>query len=110
MPSSTQDIEILRSSLDELQEYIKVTSTERGFDDETVQDRFMLLVEEVGELAKSMRPMHGVTVADNSIVTEIEHELADVFLLTVSLANALGVNLAKSVIEKERLNHKRTWN
>ena len=109
MPRTIQDVEALRDSLEKLQKYVKDTSSDRGFDNETVQDRFMLLVEEVGELAKSMRPMHGVTVADNSVVSEIEHELADVFLLTVSLANVLDINLACAVVSKERVNHKRTW-
>lgn len=69
----------------------------------------MLLVEEVGELAKSMRPLHGVKVANDSVMSEIEHELADVLLLTFSVANGLKIDLASAVIAKEEKNRQRAW-
>ena len=48
------------------QAFIKQRTIDRGFQDETVQDEFMLLVEEVGELAKAMRPLNGITYATDS--------------------------------------------
>lgn len=44
-----------RSSLSALQRYIHHMVIRRGFDNETLQDVFMLMVEEVGELARALR-------------------------------------------------------
>lgn len=107
--SSVDDLKAAATQLKALQAYVQETSSERGFDNESIQDRFMLLVEEVGELAKSMRPLHGVKVADDSLTSEITHEIADVLLLTFSLANSLGIDLATAVIEKEEKNRQRNW-
>lgn len=109
MSAKIEDIENLRQSLRQLQVYVMDTASDRGFQNESVQDRFMLLIEEVGELAKSMRPMHGIGVADDSVRSQIQHELADVFLLVISLANALELDVADAVVSKERVNYQRTW-
>lgn len=109
MSSSINELHSILDQLRALQSYVDTTARERGFDQESVQDRFMLLVEEVGELAKSMRPLHGVKVADDSIMSEIEYELADVLLLTFSVANSLKIDLASAVIAKEEKNRQRTW-
>lgn len=96
-------------TLADFQAYAARKIKERGFDDETVQDKFILLVEEVGELAKALRPMHGVKVADDSVVGEMEHELADVFWLLLAISNGLGVDLEQAVRAKEAKNEARNW-
>lgn len=93
-----------------LQAYIKKTGTERGFENETAQDSFMLLVEELGEVAKAMRPLHGIKVADDSTLSEISHEVADVQLLLLSLCNKLGIDMWDAVVAKELKNRERKWN
>lgn len=108
MQTSEQDL-LGAKSLSDLQAYVKATGIERGFSNETAQDSFMLLVEEVGEVAKAMRPLHGVKVANDSAVTDVSLELADVQLLLLSLSNALGVDLWDAVVAKERRNRSRTW-
>jgi NTP pyrophosphatase (non-canonical NTP hydrolase) len=108
--SSIDELHDISVQLQALQVYVETTGQERGFGDESAQDKFMLLVEEVGELAKSMRPLHGVKVASDSVTSEIEDEIADVLLLTFSLANSLGIDMASAVIAKEEKNAQRTWN
>lgn len=101
-----------QQTLSEWQEYIARKIEERGFAEETLQDNFMLLVEEVGELAKSLRPLHGVKVATDSTKKgrqEIEHEAADVFWLLVCVCNKLGIDLDAAIRSKEEKNDKRTW-
>jgi len=95
--------------LQKLQTYVRKTGIERGFSSETSQDSFMLLVEELGEVAKAMRPLHGVKVADDSTLSELSEELADVQLLLLSLANKLDINLWDAVVQKEKKNRTRTW-
>jgi len=102
--------DLLRAdSLEKLQEYVRKTGIERGFSNETIQDSFMLLVEELGEVAKAMRPLHGVKTASDSQRLELSHEVADVQLLLLSLCNKLDINLWDAVVEKEAKNRKRVW-
>jgi len=96
-------------TLPELQAYIVRRSEERGFTNETAQDKFALLVEEVGELAKAMRPLHGIKMADDAREQNIEYELADVFWMLLSLSASLGVDLETAVLAKEAKNQERTW-
>lgn len=110
MSRSTTEDDLLQSeTLEKLQQYVKTTGVERGFSDETAQDSFMLLVEELGEVAKAMRPLHGVKTASDSLRLELSHEVADVQLLLLSLCNKLDINLWDAVVEKEKKNRKRIW-
>lgn len=106
----TEDDLLQADTLQKLQEYVKQTGIERGFEDETSQDSFMLLVEELGEVAKAMRPLHGVKTASDSAKLELFHELADVQLLLLSLCNKLDINLWEAVVQKEAKNRQRSWN
>ncbi len=96
-------------TLPELQEFIAQKIKEQGFDNETTQDNFMLLVKEVGELAKALRPLHGTKVADDAATQNIEYEAADVFWLLVCVCNSLGIDLEQAIRAKEAQNQKRTW-
>lgn len=92
-----------------LQSYVGKTSQERGFGDESAQDKFMLLVEEIGELAKAMRPLQGIKVADDSTLAELEDEAADILMLLASLCNKLEIDLKQAVLAKETKNRQRNW-
>ncbi|MDB5177993.1 MAG: putative pyrophosphatase [Candidatus Saccharibacteria bacterium] len=96
-------------TLSEIQAYIAGRTKERGFDKETTQDSFMLLVEEVGELAKALRPLHGIKTAVDSTQSEVEHEAADVFWLLVCICNGLNIDLETALRSKETKNLTRTW-
>lgn len=111
MTNLTTEAELIEASsaLRKLQSYVKRAGQERGFSGETAQDSFMLLIEEMGEVAKAMRPLHGIKVANDSTVAELSHELADVQLLLLSLANKLEIDLTEAVIQKENKNRTRTW-
>lgn len=109
MASRESELESATVRLNLLQSYVGKTSLERGFGGESAQDKFMLLVEEVGELAKAMRPLHDVKVADDSVLTDLEDEVADILMLLVSLSNKLGINLRQAVLAKETNNRQRSW-
>lgn len=96
-------------TLAEWQAFIRQRTIDRGFEHESVQDEFMLLVEEVGELAKAMRPLHGITLAEDSAKLELEHEAADVFWLLACVCNSLGIDLAAAIASKEAKNNLRHW-
>lgn len=81
----------------------------RGFDDETIEQKFMLFAEEVGELAKAIRKVAGVKMADDTKRANLQEEVGDVFILLVDLCNKLQIDLEDSVILKEAINSKREW-
>lgn len=98
-----------KTTLKELQDYVRAFATERGFDDETVEQKFVLLVEEVGELAKAVRMVANIKFAGDTARTEIEDELADVQLLLFNIANKLGVDMPTAIENKEVKNRTRSW-
>lgn len=97
------------ATLQDYQVLIAKLVDERGFDKETISEVFMLLTEEVGELAKALRKMHGMKVEVTSKVHEVEEEAADVLWLLVDLCNRLGIDLEKAFRAKEEKNQKRNW-
>jgi len=100
-----------RSSLAALQHYIHEMVVRRGFDKETPRDVLLLLVEEVGELAKAVRKYVGLKTdkEKKGRYPALEDELADVLIYILDLANLLQVPLFHVLHEKEKENEKRSW-
>lgn len=96
-------------TLADWQVFIEKRLVERGFNGKPVQDEFILLVEEVGELAKALRATSGGKMATDSAKSDIEHEIADVFWMLASVANSLGVSISEAVISKDTKNNTRIW-
>lgn len=99
-------------SLNEIQEYIKKVIDIRGFSDDIIEQKMLLLIEEVGELAKAIRKEKTNMGIDNAKISNydpIEGEIADVFIVLNSICNSLDINLYKAFYEKEKSNVQRTW-
>ncbi len=100
------------NTIDEIQEYIKQVIELRGFANQKVQDKMLLLLEETGELAKAIRKTLPETPIDYDKIenyTDIEEEIADVFIVLVSICNRLNINLYEALRNKEEKNAKREW-
>lgn len=100
------------STLANVQDYINKVLELRGFSNQTVKDKLLLLTEEVGELTKSVRKnLPGASVDHNRICNydSIESEIADVLIVLISIANILNIDVFKCLKEKEKINIKRTW-
>lgn len=100
------------SSIDEVQEYIKKIISIRGFDKKSIQDEMLLLLEETGELAKAIRKtLPDATIDYDKIenYTDIEEEIADVFIVLNVICNKLDINLYKALRDKEEKNIERKW-
>ena len=72
----------------------------------------LLLLEEVGELAKSIRKSATNMGIDNNKANHydtIESEAADVFIVLCSVCNKLDIDLYKALKEKEYENINRIW-
>ena len=101
-----------KNTLNEIQNYIKDVIKIRGFSEQKVQDKMLLLLEETGELAKAIRktiPEASVDYERIENYTDIEEEVADVFIVLLSICNRLNINLYDAIIKKEEKNIKRQW-
>jgi len=100
------------NSLNEIQDYIRKIITIRGFSEQRVQDKMLLLLEETGELAKAIRktlPEVSIDYEKIENYTDIEEEIADVFIVLVSICNRLNINLYNALKKKEEKNIQRQW-
>ncbi len=92
-----------KNSIKSLQKYIAYKIKERGFEDETLHERLVLLMEEVGELAKACRKVSGMNVDQNrEIKNNVGEELADVLNLLFAVAIKLDVDVEKEFLSKEK--------
>lgn len=97
-------------TLKDFQEYIEKIGRERGFDKETGEDKFILFVEEVGELARAIRKRKKLPMAfDTKEADELGEEIADLFIYILSLANKYNIDLEEAFLKKEEKNKKRVW-
>ncbi len=97
-------------TLKDFQNYVKELEIERGFTEEDVIHKCLMLGEEVGELFKSIRKSHDkLKIDSNSKLGEIGDEITDVFIFLCSIANRCNVDIEDSFRFKEEINKKRKW-
>ena len=100
------------STLNELQDYIRSVIRIRGFENEEIEKKMLLLLEETGELAKAIRKDYtdmGIDDKKLNHYTNIENEVADVFIVLICICNKLNINLFDAVYKKEAENVTRNW-
>lgn len=99
-----------RPTLSDLQRYEAEVCEERGWTKDTPSEKFVLFVEEVGELAKAMRKAAGLyTEQAKPRDMPLEEEFADVLSYLLDLANCYGIDLEQAFRAKEQVNQSRTW-
>lgn len=100
------------NTLREVQKYIENQNIVREFENESVQDRMLLLTEEIGELAKAIRKNSTNMCTDVNkqySYDTVESEIADCFYVLTSIASTLNIDMFKSLKDKEEENIHRTW-
>jgi len=100
-----------RADLATLQSYIRRMVHLRGFGKETLRDVALLLVEEVGELAKAVRKRTGLKVdaTDPEAHKSVALELADCLIYLLDIANLADVDLDSAFRAKELINSRKVW-
>ena len=107
-----EELELLneKSTIADIQKYIKDMKKARKFDGVTIEREMMLFIEEIGELAKAIRKNTNGSLDINKKYDEnVEEELADCFIYLFSIANMNHVDMFKAFKEKEKKNCNRTW-
>jgi NTP pyrophosphatase (non-canonical NTP hydrolase) len=97
-------------TLKELQTYVAEVCEERGWTKDGPAEKFVLFIEEVGELAKAMRKAAGLyEERARARDVSLEEEFADVLSYLLDLANCYQVDLQEAFRAKELINQTRTW-
>ena len=103
-PKDTQN-----AGLAAFQQYVREVMKDRGFDDETVSQKFMLLLEESGEFAQAAREKANLAQSPDAQTEDLHDAAADVFAILLDICNHLGLDLEKAFINREHKNQTRTW-
>ena len=95
--------------LSDFQEYVRQMVRERCFDIGNVPQKFMLLMEECGEMAKAARKAAQIHSDKHSEQFNLAHEAADVFIYLLDICNYFHIDLEKAFRDKEEINKARKW-
>lgn len=97
-------------TIQHLQEYIAAKIKERGFEDETLQERLLLLTEELGELVNACRKISGMNVDQHREITnKVGEEVVDVLNMVFAVGIELGLDIEKEFFEKNEKIDKRVY-
>lgn len=96
-------------TLGDLQKYVQQMVKVRGFKDNRIEQRFLLLLEESGEFAKAVRKNAGLGFADDTQKKDMAEEAADVFIILLGICNMLNIDLEQAFRDKEEKNKQRVW-
>ena len=87
-----------------LQKYIAHKIEKRGFKDETIHERLLLLVEEVGELVKASRKITGMNCDVNRKTNvNVGEEITDVINMVFAVGIQLGLDIEDEYLKKEKI-------
>ena len=99
-----------KSSVEDLQKYIKDMIEVRGFRN-SLLERMCLLTEEIGELAKEVRKTDNNLLVDinKNYSSNLENEITDVFICLMGMCELLDMDIVQGLKNKEEINFKREW-
>lgn len=103
-------IELKKGTIKHLQEYVGEKIKERDFEDETLRERLILLMEEVGELARASRQVSAMNVdAKSGRKNTVGEEITDVLNMLFAVGIELGIDIEKEFYKKEAKVDKRFY-
>ncbi|MCI9063757.1 MAG: nucleotide pyrophosphohydrolase [Clostridia bacterium] len=99
-----------KSSVEDVQKYIKDMIKVRGFKNNLLE-RMCLLTEEIGELAKEVRKSDNNLLIDSNKTysSNLENEITDVFICLMGMCELIDMDLVQGLKNKEEINFKREW-
>ncbi len=101
--------ELTKATLKNLQKYVTELEQERGFIDQSIIQKCLLLGEEVGELFKAVRKSENISADRNSNIHNVGEELADIMIYVCAIANRYNIDMEEAFRAKEEINKKRVW-
>jgi NTP pyrophosphatase (non-canonical NTP hydrolase) len=101
--------ELSTATLFNLQIYVNELEIERGFIDQTILEKCLLMGEEMGELFKAIRKAENISTDHNSDTFQVGEELVDILIYICAIANRSGIDLEEAFLKKEEINKRRVW-
>lgn len=102
-----------KSTLKDMQEYFVAIRKERNWLNQEPLELFLLLSEEIGEVAKAVRNKVGLYPDKSKSPEEMQEdlalEMADVLSYLLDLTNCFDIDLQEAIIKKEAINQHRSW-
>ena len=98
------EIKLAEGTLRKLQDYISAKIKERGFEDESLEERLLILTEEMGELVWICRRVYGighVKKEKGKTKEDVASEMADIINMLFAVADCLDLDLEKAFYKKE---------
>lgn len=93
-----------------MQTYVDAKIISRGFDDESLHERLLLLVEEIGELTKACRKISGMNVdTKKKNFSTVGEEVTDCINMLFAVGIELGLDIEKEFVKKEKIVDKRFY-
>ncbi len=96
-------------NLQDFQKYVVELEQQRGFSDQTVIEKCLLLGEEMGELFKAIRKSVKLKTEVNANVGSVREEIADILIYLCAIANRYDIDIEEAFREKEEINKNRKW-
>lgn len=105
-----KDLELKKKpTIQDFQNYVIELEYERGFTDQNVIEKCLLLGEEMGELFKAVRKSMKLKTDVNANIGTVKEEIADIFIYLCAIANRFEIDIEQAFREKEEINKKRNW-
>lgn len=103
-------MELQPNTIKHIQEYVAAKIEERGFADENLHERLLLLAEEIGELIKACRKVNGMN-EDQAKQNKynIGEEVVDVINMALAVAIERGLDMEAEYRKKEAEIDRRTY-
>jgi len=101
--------ELSTATLKNLQVYVNELEHERGFIQQTIIEKCLLMGEEMGELFKAIRKTEHISTDQNSETFQVGEELVDILIYICAIANRSGIDLEEAFRAKEEINKRRVW-
>jgi NTP pyrophosphatase (non-canonical NTP hydrolase) len=98
-----------KPTLKDYQEYVNELEIQRGFIDQDIIVKCLLLGEEMGELFKSVRKAIKLKTDINANIGSVKEEIADILIYLCSIANRFDIDIEEAFREKEEINKRREW-
>lgn len=95
--------------LNDFQQYVRELEVERGFADQNVLQKCLMLGEEVGELFKAVRKQEKIAIDVKSKIGMVSEELVDILIYMFAIANRYDICLEDAFRAKEEVNKNRQW-
>ncbi len=107
---NSKSTQLKKGDISKLQKHITANIRKWGFEDETLQERLLLLTEELGELVNACRKISGMNVdTKREIKNEVGEEVADIINLVFAVAIKLGLDVESDYLKKEEVVNKRIY-